>query len=132
MFNTAIIIVLVLIVLVLIWYAIKSSSSSSTTTVVWPPTDYMKNLGGKCPDYWTYLGDNEGNNVCENTYNISTKNNSCKLSNSNLKTFPKLNSWPPTGAALTDRCSWINNCGPSDLNIDASWVGMDSACSQNS
>jgi len=137
MYKTAIITVIVLIILVLIWWAVlKSKRNKIPKPVEWPPQTFMKELGGKCPDYWTYLGDNDGSNICENTYNIKTKSDWChnktKLqSGHEYRDFPEYKQWPPTGKALTERCKWIKKCGPSKMALDATWIGMDKICSRH-
>tara|TARA_B110000971_G_scaffold181477_1_gene188252 strand:+ start:3004 stop:3441 length:438 start_codon:yes stop_codon:yes gene_type:complete len=144
MFVGAIITVIVLIILVLIWWAVlKSKRNKGPVQVTWPPPDYMRELGGKCPDYWTYLGDNGGENMCENTYGFKIKP-SCKItsmtkSGKEYMNFPKYKNWPPTGNALKERCDWIQRCGQvgpkgtplANTKVDATWIGMDTICSNN-
>ena len=145
MFVGAIITVVVLIILVLIWWTVlKGKRNKGPVQVTWPPPDYMRELGGKCPDYWTYLGDNDGDNMCENTYNLKV-NTKCVLktkeygSGKEYTNFPKYKSWPPTGNALTARCNWIKGCGQigpagtplGKIKVDATWIGMDTICSNN-
>ena len=130
------IILIVLIILVLIWWAVlKSKRKDIPLPVQWPPEDYMAELGGKCPDYWTYLGDHDNKNICQNTLNIKTNHNNChNLSTADgdmqLTEFTKYKKWPPTGNALDERCKWIKQCG-SVGNIDATWIGMDKICTNS-
>jgi len=130
MFLTSVIIIIVLIILVLIWWAVlKSKRNKEPVQIQWPPKDFMQELGGKCPDYWTYMGDNDGSNICENTYDIPTKSDWCKILGSNLRDFPEYKTWPPKGDALKQRCDWIKKCGPPNRAMDATWIGMDKICS---
>ena len=144
MFWHLVIILIVLIIIVIIWWAIKKSRQNiKQPQVIFPSQKYMEEIGGKCPDYWTYLGDNEINNTkhsfCENTYKLPVRDkNTCLIGNdvsdnirvkSNLISFPAYKKWPPTNTALTDRCNWISKCGPQQ-GMHASWVGMEKICSQ--
>lgn len=141
MFKTAIIIIIVLIILVLIWWAVlKSKRNDVPVPIEWPPQDFMKELGGKCPDYWTYLGDyknqNINQNICENTYGIHTKKSgTCAykktVNGHQIIGFPAYKQWPPTKKALNERCKWIRKCGHPKTALDASWIGMDKVCSNN-
>ena len=133
MFWHLVITLVVLIILVLIWWAIKKSKRNTTTPdIIFPSKKYMEQIGGKCPDYWTYLGDDKnGRSFCQNTYKIQIKETSypCTHTGTDIKAFPTYKHWSPTGTALTERCDWITKCGPV-ANMDASWVGMDKVCSQ--
>ena len=130
MFWYLVLTLVILIILIIIWWAIKTKSSNSTQpSITFPSKKYMEQIGGKCPDYWTYLGDRGNYNFCKNTYKVPVKNNNCYISGNNeIKNFTKYTKWTPTGDSLTDRCNWIKECGPQD-GIDASWIGMDTICS---
>ena len=40
-----------------------------------PPVNYMQEIGSKCLDYWTHVGDTEnGDPICQNKFNIPAKN----------------------------------------------------------
>ena len=137
MFWHLVITLIVLIILVIIWWAIKIKNQNTTSPkITFPPTKYMEQIGGKCPDYWTYMGDQGGYSYCKNTYKIDTGHSeSCMLTpipgaaNSVfLKKFPSYKHWSPTKAALTERCNWIKSCGPK-TGVHASWIGMEKICS---
>ena len=127
--SIAIGVILVLIFIVIIIYA----ATKNKKKIDWPPPSYMKEIGGKCPDYWTYLGEDENNQtVCKNIYNVpinklDTKHK-CMQEGSNIVKFENYSSWPPTGEALNERCRWIKGCGERP-KINASWIGMDKLCS---
>lgn len=99
----------------------------------YPTNKYMNNIGGLCPDYWTFKKYNKnGNPICENEFNISVepKNgyDKCYDNNSiNRKTFKKI-IWPVDDTVLSSsgQCKWIKNCGPTDGR--ASWLGIDDKC----
>ena len=117
----------------MIW-AVKKKSIEE---IEWPPTSYMKNIGGKCPDYWAYLGEDSNNNtICQNTFNIPTnpmiiEKNKCSEEikpELYIKKFKNYSSWPPKGESLSDRCEWLNKCGQKN-GINGSWIGLDKICS---
>jgi hypothetical protein len=117
----------------MIW-AVKKKSKKE---IEWPPTIHMKNIGGKCPDYWTYLGEDSNNNtICQNVFNIPTNpmetdTNKCSIEvkpDIHIKKFKNYSSWPPKGTSLSDRCEWINKCGQKN-GITGSWIGLDKICS---
>lgn len=132
MFVTLVIVLIVLIIIVLISWGIKKSVNNSTTTQVeWPPSNYMKNIGSKCPDYWTYIGDYGDNTFCQNNFNLTfaeNKQDQCQ-DTKKIVNFPKITSWPPNKNHLVKRCSWMKQCGNTS-NTDASWIGMDKLCSK--
>ena len=134
MFWHLVITLIVLIILVIIWWAIKIKNQNTTSPkITFPPTKYMEQIGGKCPDYWTYMGDQRGHSYCKNTYKIPINNRTSCLSNPfgdsiGIKNFPSYKHWSPTKAALTERCDWIKGCGPK-TGVHASWIGMEKICS---
>lgn len=116
-----------------------------------PPGNYMQNSGIKCPDYWVNTGvDNNGNYICENTFNIQTNSSNGTCNSSTMK-FPPVTqgyTWDygnPNGlTSLTDeqkynfvlntsgtgsmtRCNWINSCGPSST-VQGVWSGVNELC----
>ena len=127
MFGTVVLVIIILIlVIVTVWMVNKSKKKDKAP--VWPPAQYMKNVGGRCPDYYTYMGISGGKDVCKNTFNIPTENNKCTKNNSySFSTYKK---WPPTGNALKSRCNWMKQCGPSKDIPVASWTGLDQYCDQ--
>ena len=129
MFWHLVITLIVLIILVIIWWAIKIKNQNTTSPkITFPPTKYMEQIGGKCPDYWTYMGDQGGYSYCKNTYKIDTNDTTTTCQTNYIKNFPSYKHWSPTKAALTDRCNWIKSCGPT-ADVHASWIGMEKICS---
>ena len=137
--RTAIVIILV------VWAVNKSNKAKAASkNVVWPPKDYMQDIGSKCPDYWTYIGvDGSGNSICENKFNIPTSNNQC-MDDKNTMTFNKIPKWPikkgdragqvgtgkliGKGGNINLPCDWIKSCGPTSNTPSASWLGMNDIC----
>ena len=96
---------------------------------MWPPRDYMKNMGAQCPDYWIMQPSGQSNTVkCVNKFNIPTAEDEY-CSTNNVHTFNRVNKWPlpKDSRELKERCRWIQKCGP-ERNIPASWTGMDNYC----
>ena len=120
--------------------------SNNTKSITYPSKKYMEEIGGKCPDYWTYMGtDSENKVVCKNNYNIpihpvnahnadiSSKCLDHYVDNpeeNNIKRFSNYSSWPPKGEPLYERCRWINSCGPK-VKMNGSWLGMDKICAES-
>ena len=68
-FQLGIIFLVFCIFIVIVVYAVKKSNN--TKSITYPSKKYMEEIGGKCPDYWTYMGtDSENKVVCKNNYNI--------------------------------------------------------------
>lgn len=148
-FTFTIICIITAIVIILVVWAVNKSNKAKAASknVVWPPKDYMRDIGSKCPDYWTYIGvDGSGNTVCENKFNIPTSNNQCmntsmsEYEGKNVMSFNKISKWPikkgdragqvGTGDVkgnLNLPCNWIKSCGPTS-NTSASWLGMNDIC----
>ncbi len=111
-----------------------------------PPVEYMNNIGIKCPDYWTYKGnDSNGNYICENTFSITpTGGDSCYTDSSNkITVFGSLNdgqNWQDmsdddrknfiktskatgvtTNSKNENRCAFTQNC-------QSVWLGVKNQC----
>lgn len=99
-----------------------------------PPKQYMKLTGGKCPDMWSVTGiDANGNYICENKLNIPI--NKC----SSKQVFTTLDNYPLTTVdeqkkvlhtaveGGMSRCQFIKECGIKE-NMPASWIGIDNLC----
>ena len=90
-----------------------------------PSDSYMKNMGLRCPDYWTYQ-----NGTCVNQFNIPVANPKFCYDDPKNKTkkFQPITRWPVNSNevddVLKDRCQWVRNCGPNN-KLPASWVGID-------
>lgn len=103
-----------------------------------PPLDYMQKIGIKCPDYWTYVGDDsDGNYRCVNTFGLNVKDTSkCYTTDKEyvFKALQRGKDW----ATMTDkqrndfvkketlssgktRCDWLNECG-------GVWLGVKERC----
>ena len=132
MFVTLLVVLIILIIIVLISWGIKRHNrNKKPVEVEWPPNNYMKNIGSKCPDYWTYLGDYGDNTFCQNNFNLTfadAKEDECQ-DKKKIVNFPKITSWPPNKKQLQKRCRWMKGCGNTS-NTDASWIGMDKLCSK--
>ena len=125
----SIIIILGFLVYVIISKGYKSSADNTTKV---PTKTYMKYVGGRCPDYFDYLGTENDKDICQNTYGITVNNTSgkCytddpKYNNQKVIEFPTYNKWPlkKDSDSKKERCTWIQNCGLSDSQF-ASWSGM--------
>ncbi len=67
---------IVIIVIFLLYIVInKGYKSSEPSTEKLPTNTYMKYVGGRCPDYFNYLGKDGENDVCQNTYGINVGDN---------------------------------------------------------
>ncbi len=95
----------------------------------WPPDDYMRDVGSKCPDYWSYQPLDENSHQCLNTFNLPEHDPNNKICGGDRKTFTTIKKWPPNSddPGLKEACDWLKNCGPRS-NIPASWMGMDQYC----
>ena len=146
---------LIVIISYIIYYLyvyISKMQTQQTQSQMNPPGNYMQNSGIKCPDYWINTGvDNNGNYICENTFNIQTNpaNAICNASTMNFTPIESGYTWEygdPNGlTSLTDqdkynflqnskgngasvtRCSWINSCGPSST-VQGVWSGVNEIC----
>lgn len=147
---------LIVIIAYIVYYLynyIQNIQTQQNVAQMNPPGSYMQNSGIQCPDYWVNTGiDNNGNYVCENTFNIQTNSNS--QCNPNKMVFsPVTNGYTwdygnPNGLkSLTDqdkytfsekitatgvqgsisRCNWINSCGPS-TTVQGIWSGINEIC----
>jgi hypothetical protein len=130
-------------VLFLIYFIVRKywSGKSEKKDIDFPSDNYMRTVGGLCPDYWVpgKMNKNNKTHECINKFNIpvnETNNSKCKEPNTNKYIFNTISKWPPGKKVLLDNgdkfgiCSWIDKCGPKS-NIRASWIGMDRACAEN-
>ena len=144
---TMMIIVTIIVIILIVWAVQKKKAKEEKNKkVIWPPNDYMQSVGSKCPDYWTYIGNDSktGKVMCQNKFNIPVANAAqfgmCYDDVSgydNVKLFNKIEKWPiPSGSIdnqlvgnnYSFRCNWIKNCGPTD-KTSASWLGIKDMCS---
>ena len=122
--------IVALVSLLYYWYLSYSQTKSKET--VWPPPNYMKYIGSKCPTGWTYKGTQNGKDVCVNMNDIAVADNQSCYTDASAKTmqFDNIN-WPIAPSAqqnmLQDRCSWIKGCGPTDKTY-ATWFGIQDLC----
>ena len=103
-------IIVTIIVIILIVWAVqkKKAKEEKNKKVIWPPNDYMQSVGSKCPDYWTYIGNDSktGKVMCQNKFNIPVANAAqfgmCYddvSGHDNVKLFNKIEKWPiPSGS----------------------------------
>ena len=138
-FGMAMLIIVTIIIIILVVWSVqkKNKAQKDSKQVVWPPDDYMKNIGSKCPDYWVPV-DVDGDDtdvICQNKFNIpvaSTKMGEDECYNEiagypNSVKFNKIGKWPSKSADLTTQCNWIKKCGVKP-NVNASWIGIDNKC----
>ena len=127
-----------------LWEYFKSSGEATDKAKIRPPLDYMNDIGIKCPDYWTYVGnDSNGNYQCVNTFNLHVKKptecysditnqmmvfkalqdgqNWSDMSDDDRKNFVKTQNASGTILNNTNRCDWTNKCG-------AIWLGVSDKC----
>jgi len=106
----------------------KGYKSSAQNTSKLPTDTYMKYVGGHCPDYFNYLGEDGDNDVCQNTYGINVGDSAKCYSDPGKKiiNFPKYDTYPmkKKSDAKKKRCQWIQDCGLTTGQF-ASWSGMD-------
>jgi hypothetical protein len=111
-------------------YLKKYKKKSKKNIDVYPGSEYMEEVGARCPSGWIYQGtrtDKKGRtmDVCHNAYNVPVCRNWAKPKNGKLgcysdvnkkiALFPTISSWKDylKGDVSDDyRCKWINRCGP--------------------
>jgi hypothetical protein len=110
---------------VFIYYYQRIQDKEIKTNIVFPPAQYMKDVGSKCPDYWVYTGLVNGKDQCTNLYNVPVRRETCKqIENNNQVRFTPFVQWPPDSSlalnknALQERQSFMNNCG-SYINMES-------------
>ncbi len=128
-----------------LWDYFKSQSDKADKAKIRPPLDYMNDVGIKCPDYWTYVGnDKNGNYQCVNTFQLHVKDPSkCYSDISNkmmiFKALQEGQNWSDmsdddrtnfvktqiaSGDNIlnnTNRCDWTHKCG-------TVWLGVGDKC----
>ncbi len=128
-----------------LWDYFKSRQEKADKAKIRPPLDYMNDVGVKCPDYWTYVGnDKNGNYKCVNTFDLHVKEPSkCYTDiNNKMMMFGALQSGQDWTTMTDDerksfvqnqmsvgdnipnnvsRCSWTNTCG-------SVWLGVQDKC----
>ena len=148
---TLLIIATIIIIIIVVWAVQKNKKAKEKNKkTIWPPNDYMKTLGSKCPDYWTYLGvdKSSGGSICQNKFNITVANSTqygmCyddKSGYENVKVFNTIEQWPIPSGKIDQQlsglpghkddyaypCNWIKACGPTD-KTHASWLGITEKC----
>ncbi len=136
-----------------VWDYYNTYTQEQIKAEIRPPLTYMNTTGIKCPDYFTYTGnDANGNYMCENTFNVpinSTNSSKCLNMNSNkavvfaalesgkdwstMTDYEKqqfLNDKKTTDTDAKTRCEWVNQCGGVTGN-KAVWLGVQNICEQN-
>ena len=136
-FGMAMLIIVTIIIIILVVWAVqkKNKAQKDSEHIVWPPDDYMMNIGSKCPDYWVPVKEDKTTVTCQNKFNIPVASTlmgagECYTEGTgypNSVEFPTIKKWPAKTADLTDQCRWIKKCGAKP-NVNASWSGIDNKC----
>ena len=136
-FGMAMLIIVTIIIIILVVWAVqkKNKAQKDSEHVVWPPDDYMMNIGSKCPDYWVPVKETKKKVICQNKFNIPVANtqmgeDQCYNDISgypNSRSFNKINKWPAKQKSIKSQCDWIKKCGAKP-NVNASWSGIDNKC----
>jgi len=130
---------IILFILLIVYIVQVGKANQELNNVdILPPPEYMSKVGGKCPDYWKFMGiDANGKNICKNAMNIPVWNPDNKIcyddKTSKTKSFynpnisqDKDNKWKMDGKAEKEMCKFVSQCGPSQ-NLEASWIGVNSS-----
>jgi hypothetical protein len=136
-FGMAMLVIVTIIIIILVVWAVQKNNKAQKDSehIVWPPDDYMKNIGSKCPDYWVKINDSGGKITCQNKFNIPVANNKVGEGECyndipgslNSVQFQSITKWPVKPSDITDRCWWVENCGVKQ-RVNASWTGLDNMC----
>lgn len=126
-----IVLIIVLIVYVYNKYKADEKKTPITTTPTYPPSEYMEEVGTKCPDLWSLTPHYKtGEYKCVNTGNAPVANKG-GFKCADRAVFSKMETWPLDNKKrqkeLASRCEWIEKCGPSG-STPASWIGIDNLC----
>jgi hypothetical protein len=134
----------------------QNAKFQKTISQINPPPSYMQNVGINCPDYWINMGpDSNGNIQCKNSFNIPVSSSTTCPSTMVFPSIPSGQSWDygnpngltsmsdndkykflntlatgPNSSAISNslsRCSWINQCGPSNT-VQGVWQGVNEIC----
>lgn len=130
-----VILIIVLVVYVYRKYRDDDKKKPKTTTPDFPPDEYMKEVGTKCPDLWSLTTNYIAGSPykCENVSNVpvanGTKNKAYDCAQNAV--FKAMPNWPLDDKVrqkeLKNRCEWIEKCGPAQ-GTPASWIGIDDLC----
>jgi len=149
--STIFMVIGALVVLLYLYIIISNKIKSHYTNLKrheTPPSQYMNEVGLKCPNMWEYKGlsPNGNNYICKNYLDIPVKDNSsstgcplnCYTNMENKEAeFSVINqNWATLSdnqrkQAVKDRCNWLKCCGPSpngNYQTDAVWLGVDKYC----
>lgn len=136
----------IIVVLVIMYVIMRYVKHIGPTNKQWPSNQYMQNEGQRCPDYWQYMGEENGNFRCRNSFNISVNPNppggfQCYNASTGNKEamFKKIRQFPHKAGnemdrVLKTRCDWIKSCGATineqgnHVPSYASWDGIDQYC----
>ncbi len=70
---------ILVVIIYYIWKYIDQLNKETQIAQTRPSAAYMQSIGIRCPDYWTYLGnDNAGNYVCRDDKNLMVSYNKNK------------------------------------------------------
>lgn len=123
-------VVLIIVLIVYVYRKYNDDDKKKTpSTPSFPPSEYMEEVGTKCPDLWT-LGTNYKSSEkyqCKNTSGVPVNNKDCE----STAVFSVMKKWPlndkKRAEELKTRCDWIEKCGPV-AGTPASWIGIDDLC----
>lgn len=111
----------------------------------WPPRNFMKYIGARCPTGWKYQGRVEGQDSptglpmdkCYNMYDVKVadpEDPACyhgDAESSRTQYFTELANWPLRKSErqhmLRDRCKFVKKCGPKK-GMFATWFGISELC----
>lgn len=124
-------IILIVVLIVYVYRKYNDKKKKTTTTPTYPPSEYMEEVGTKCPDLWSLTPHYQtGKYTCVNTGNAPVANKGgykCE----DRAVFSKMEKWPlddkKRQKELASRCEWVEKCGPTG-STPASWIGIDNLC----
>lgn len=120
--------VLVLTSLMLYYIAKWIKSRKPEGKPKWPPENYMKEIGARCPDNWVFVKQDYVNgqlsDICQNVFDIPVADNTCynyggisdiSKASGKMAAFPAIVDWDKyrnSDLVGSARCQWIRKCGP--------------------
>ena len=121
-----IILIAIIAFLIVIYVYQKNRDRYVFAPMKYPPMEYMKDIGSKCPDYWTYQGQVNGKDQCLNVLNIPLDCSSSSYYDSSTKIVsftPFDSTWPLTNSdtnedALRERQTFAQACNIPFVSLD--------------
>lgn len=115
-------------------YLYYSQRKAQQVEAAWPPPNFMRYIGARCPTGFEYLGSRDNQDICQNIYDVRTnpQDPNCYTSKEDrTKQFTELKNWPLRKSEvrhlLKDRCEYVRNCGPNQGQY-ATWFGIADLC----